>query len=190
MKPLFFESPAAWRRWLAAHHAREDEVLVGFHKRTSGKPSITWPESVDEALCFGWIDGVRRRLDAERYTIRFTPRRPGSIWSAVNVRRVAELTRRRRMRPAGVRAFTSRTSAKTAVYSFEQRKKPRLPVEYTKRFKANRAAWRFFTARPPWYQRTTTWWVISAKQEETRLRRLTVLIDDSAHGRIIGPLKR
>ena len=146
MKPLFFESPAEWRRWLAAHHARESEALVGFYKRASGKPSITWPASVDEALCFGWIDGVRRRIDAQRYSIRFTPRRPGSIWSAVNVRRVAELARRGRMRRPGLRAFKARTSAKTAVYSFEQRKrKPRLPGAYLKRFKANGAAWRFFT---------------------------------------------
>lgn len=190
MKPLFFASPVQWRRWLATHHARKDEVLVGFYKRSSGRPSITWPESVDEALCCGWIDGIRRNLDAESYTIRFTPRRQGSIWSAVNVRRVAELTKRKRMRAAGLRAFAARIKAKTAIYSFEQRKKARLPPAYAKRFKANAAAWRFFSARPPWYQRTATYWVISAKQEETRLRRLAALIDASAHGRIIGPMTR
>jgi uncharacterized protein YdeI (YjbR/CyaY-like superfamily) len=188
--PSFFASPVQWRRWLATHHARKDELLVGFYKRSSGRPSITWPESVDEALCFGWIDGVRRSIDAESYSIRFTPRRRGSIWSAVNVRRVAELTRRRRMRAAGLRAFQARTKAKTAIYSFEQRNKARLLPAYAKRFKANAAAWRFFGTRAPWYQRTATYWVISAKQEETRLRRLAALIDDSARGRIIGPLTR
>ena len=189
MKPLFFASPAEWRRWLSAHHARKDELWVGFHKRSTGRPSLTWPESVDEALCFGWIDGLRKSLDAERYMIRFTPRRAGSIWSAVNVRRVAELTKRRRMRAAGVRAFKARSAAKTAVYSFEQRKNPRLPSAYAKRFKANAGAWRFFTSQAPWYQRTMTWWVISAKQEPTRLKRLARLIDDSANGRRIDPMK-
>jgi uncharacterized protein YdeI (YjbR/CyaY-like superfamily) len=189
VKPLFFASPAEWRRWLSAHHARKDELWVGFHKRSTGRPSLTWPESVDEALCFGWIDGLRKSLDAERYMIRFTPRRAGSIWSAVNVRRVAELTKRRRMRAAGVRAFKARSAAKTAVYSFEQRKNPRLPPAYAKRFKANAGAWRFFTSQAPWYQRTMTWWVISAKQEPTRLKRLARLIDDSANGRRIDPMK-
>jgi len=189
VKPLFFASPAEWRRWLSAHHARKDELWVGFHKRSTGRPSLTWPESVDEALCFGWIDGLRKSLDAERYMIRFTPRRAGSIWSAVNVRRVAELTKRRRMRAAGVRAFKARSAAKTAVYSFEQRKNPRLPPAYAKRFKANAGAWRFFTSQAPWYQRTMTWWVISAKQELTRLKRLARLIDDSTNGRRINPMK-
>jgi uncharacterized protein YdeI (YjbR/CyaY-like superfamily) len=189
VKPLFFASPAEWRRWLVAHHARKDEFWVGFHKRSTGKPSLTWPESVDEALCFGWIDGLRKSVDAERYMIRFTPRRTGSIWSAVNVRRVAELTKRRRMRAAGVRAFKARSAAKTAIYSFEQRKTARLPPAYMKQFKANAAAWRFFTAQAPWYQRTTTWWVISAKQEPTRLKRLARLIDDSANGRRIDLMK-
>jgi len=189
VKPLFFASPAEWRRWLSAHHARKDELWVGFHKRSTGRPSLTWPESVDEALCFGWIDGLRKSLDAERYMIRFTPRRAGSIWSAVNVRRVAELTKRWRMRAAGVRAFKARSAAKTAVYSFEQRKNPRLPPAYAKRFKANAGAWRFFTSQAPWYQRTMTWWVISAKQELTRLKRLARLIDDSTNGRRINPMK-
>jgi len=190
VSPLFFATPAAWRRWLAANHASADQVLVGFYKRSSGRLSITWPESVDEALCFGWIDGIRRSLGPESYTIRFTPRRKGSIWSAVNVRRVAELTKRRRMRAAGLRAFKARTAAKTAVYSFEQRKTARLPPAYLKRFKANGAAWTFFSGRAPWYQRTATFWVISAKQEETRLRRLAALIDDSARGRIVDPMAR
>ena len=189
MKPLFFPTPADWRRWLATHHASAAELWVGFYKRGSGKPSITWPESVDEALCFGWIDGVRKSLGAESYVIRFTPRRPGSIWSVVNVRRVGELTKARRMRPAGLRAFEKRTAKKTGVYSFEQRKVAKLPAAYVRQFKAQAAAWRFFSEQAPWYQRVTTFWVVNAKQEETRLRRLAILIADSAAGRRVGLLK-
>jgi uncharacterized protein YdeI (YjbR/CyaY-like superfamily) len=189
MDPVFFESPAEWRRWLAANHKKEDELWVGFHKRATGKPSLTWPESVDEALCFGWIDGLRKSIDGERYKIRFTRRRSGSIWSAVNVKRVAELTKNRRMRAAGLRVFRQRTEAKTAVYSFEQRKDPKLPPALLKEFKANAGAWRFFSAQPPGYQRMMTWWVISAKKEETQLRRLAKLIDDSAKQHRIDPMK-
>jgi uncharacterized protein YdeI (YjbR/CyaY-like superfamily) len=186
---LYFESPAAWRRWLTEHHADSDELWVGFHKRATGKPSLTWPESVDEALCFGWIDGLRKRVDADRYKIRFTPRRPGSIWSTVNVRRVAELTKLKRMRGAGIRAFKARTEAKTAVYSFEQRDNPKLKPAQARQFKASADAWRFFTTQAPSYQRITTWWVISAKQEATQLRRLDILIAESARGRRIDLLK-
>ena len=186
MEPLYFESAAAWRRWLTRHHADTDELWVGFHKRAAGRPSLTWPESVDEALCFGWIDGLRKRVDAERYKIRFTPRRPGSIWSAVNVRRVGELTKGKRMRAAGVRAFKARLEARTAIYSFEQREKAKLPSAYAKKFKENDAAWRFFSAQAPSYQRIGAWFVISAKQEPTRLRRLEVLIRESALGRRLG----
>jgi len=190
MDPVFFESPAAWRRWLAANHQKEDELWVGFHKRATGRPSLTWPESVDEALCFGWIDGLRKSIDTGRYMIRFTQRRAGSIWSAVNVRRVAELTRSRRMRAAGLRAFKGRTEAKTAIYSFEQkRKKPRLPPALLKQFKANASAWTFFSRQAPYYQRMMTFWVISAKRDETRLKRLAKLIDDSANQRRIDPMK-
>jgi uncharacterized protein YdeI (YjbR/CyaY-like superfamily) len=187
--PVFFTSPAEWRKWLGVNHARQDELWVGFHKRATGKPSLTWPESVDEALCFGWIDGLRKRIDADCYMIRFTQRRAGSIWSAVNVRRVAELTKSKRMRAAGLRAFKARTAAKTAVYSFEQSKEPKLPPAYVKQFKANADAWRFFSSQAPWYQRQTTYWVISAKKEETQLRRLAKLIDDSAKQRRIDPMK-
>src|SRR5262245_1157545 len=136
MKPLFFPTPADWRQWLARHHRREDELWVGFHKRASGKPSITWPESVDEALCFGWIDGLRKRIDEVSYKIRFTPRRPGSVWSAVNVKRVKELTALGRMRPAGLRAFEKREDDRTAIYSFEQREHPKLPPALERTFKA------------------------------------------------------
>jgi uncharacterized protein YdeI (YjbR/CyaY-like superfamily) len=190
MKPLFFSTPADWRRWLAKHHASASELWVGFYKRASGKPSITWPESVDEALCFGWIDGVRKSLDETSYVIRFTPRRPGSIWSVVNVRRVSDLTKTGRMRPAGIRAFGKRTAKKTGVYSFEQRKRARLPASYVRRFKEHPAAWRFFRGQPPWYQRVMAFWVTSAKQEETRLRRLARLIADSGAGRRVGLLQK
>jgi uncharacterized protein YdeI (YjbR/CyaY-like superfamily) len=189
-RPQFFPTPADWRRWLAKHHASAGELWVGFYKRGSAKPSITWPESVDEALCFGWIDGVRKSLGAESYVIRFTPRRPGSIWSVVNVRRVGELTKARRMRPAGLRAFEKRTAKKTAVYSFEQRKAAKLPASYVRQFKENPAAWRFFSGQAPWYQRVMAFWVTSAKQEETRLRRLARLIADSAAGRRVGILQK
>ena len=189
MDPVFFESPTAWRKWLAANHNKQDELWVGFHKRATGKPSLTWPESVDEALCFGWIDGLRKSIDGENYKIRFTRRRAGSIWSAVNVKRVAELIRLKRMRAAGLRAFKARTEAKTAIYSFEQRKDPKLPPALLKEFKASAGAWRFFSAQPPGYQRMMTWWVISAKKDETRLRRLAKLIDVSANERRIDPMK-
>ena len=187
-KPLFFATPAAWRRWLAAHHKTRDELWVGFLKKKTGRPSITWPESVDEALCFGWIDGLRKAIDADRYMIRFTPRRAGSIWSAINVKRAKALTKLRRMRAAGTRAFLARTTANTGIYSFEQRKNPKLPAAYTRLFKSDPDAWRFFKEQPPGYQRTVSWWIISAKQEDTRRRRLSLLITDSARGRRIGLL--
>ncbi|MGE5836541.1 MAG: YdeI/OmpD-associated family protein [Acidobacteriota bacterium] len=190
MKPLYFSGPAEFRRWLDEHHATRDELVVGFHKRATGKPSLTWPESVDEALCYGWIDGIRRRVDADRYTIRFTPRRAGSIWSAVNIRRVGKLSKLGRMRPAGLAAFKKRTKNKSGIYSFEQRGTLKLPAAYLRQFRKNADAWRFFSSQPPWYQRTTTWLVISAKKEETRLRRLALLIRDSAAGRRIGILKQ
>jgi uncharacterized protein YdeI (YjbR/CyaY-like superfamily) len=189
LKPRFFSAPAEFRQWLDDNHSTSDELWVGFHKRATGKPSLTWPESVDEALCFGWIDGIRKRIDAGRYTIRFTQRRAGSIWSVVNIRRVAELTKLGRMRPAGLSAFKRRTRKRPAVYSFEQRKPAKLPAAYVRQFKKNAGAWRFFRSQAPWYQRTTTWWVISAKREETRLRRLATLIGDSAAGRRIGLVK-
>jgi uncharacterized protein YdeI (YjbR/CyaY-like superfamily) len=189
MTPKFFSTPAEWREWLARHHESADELWVGYHKRATGKPSLTWPESVDEALCFGWIDGLRRSIGTERYMIRFTKRRAGSIWSAVNIRRVGVLTKLGRMRPAGLRAFKRRTKKKSAIYSFEQRKTVKLPAAYVRKFKEHVDAWRFFGGQAPWYQRTTTWWVISAKQKETRLRRLATLIADSAAGRRIGLMK-
>ena len=188
--PKFFATPEAWRRWLEKHHQTERELLVGFYKKGSGRPSITWPESVDEALCFGWIDGVRRSIDAESYSIRFTPRRAGSIWSAVNTRRVAELIREERVYPAGLRTFQARDPKKSGLYSFEQRKSARLTRAEEARFKSNPVAWTFFQSLPPGYRRTATFWIASAKREETRARRLATLIADSATGRKLGPLRR
>jgi uncharacterized protein YdeI (YjbR/CyaY-like superfamily) len=190
MRPTFFATAAEFRRWLKQHHRSERELWVGFHKKSSGRPSLTWPESVDEALCFGWIDGVRRTIDSESYAIRFTPRKRGSIWSAVNTRRAEEFIREGRMQPAGLRAFEARDPAKSGVYSFEQRRGARLSAEAEARFRANPAAWRFFESQPPGYRRTAVWWVVSAKREATRARRLETLIDDSAAGRRIAPLRR
>jgi uncharacterized protein YdeI (YjbR/CyaY-like superfamily) len=187
-RPRFFATPAAWRAWLEAHHADHDELLVGFHKRGSGKKSITWPESVDEALCFGWIDGVRRGVDETSYSIRFTPRRKTSIWSAVNVARVAELTREGRMHEAGQRAFAARSAGRTAIYSFERTEAAVLTAEHAARFAASPAALVFFEAQPPWYRRTATHWVVSAKQEATRERRFATLLEDCAAGRRLKQL--
>jgi uncharacterized protein YdeI (YjbR/CyaY-like superfamily) len=190
MKPTYFPTPADFREWLEANHAKAKELLVGFHKKGSGRPSLTWPESVDEALCFGWIDGVRRSLGETSYTIRFTPRRPTSIWSDVNVARVKDLERRGRLRPAGRRAFAARRAEKTGVYAFEQKEPARLSKEQEAALRANRKAAAFFDAQPPWYRRTATHWIVRAKRRETRERRLARLIEDSAAGRTLGYLTR
>jgi uncharacterized protein YdeI (YjbR/CyaY-like superfamily) len=190
MKPTFFATPADFRAWLEAHHDTAQELVVGFYKKGSGLPSITWTESVDEALCFGWIDGVRRGIDDISYTIRFTPRRPRSIWSAVNVKRAQELADLGLMRPAGLKAFEQRAGERSGVYSYEQRQAAALDAADEQQFRANPAAWEFFQSQPAWYRRTAIWWVVSAKREETRRKRLTTLIDDSARGRTIAPLTR
>jgi len=190
MKPTYFPAPADFRAWLEAHHETAEELLVGFHKKGSGKPSLTWPESVDEALCFGWIDGVRKSLGETSYTIRFTPRRPTSIWSDVNVGRVKDLEKQGRLRPAGRRAFAARRAEKTGVYAFEQRRPAKLSKEQEASLRANRKAAAFFDAQPPWYRRTATHWIVRAKRPETRERRLALLIKDCAAGRRIGPLTR
>jgi uncharacterized protein YdeI (YjbR/CyaY-like superfamily) len=189
MKPKFFSSSAKWRNWLLRHHATKGEFLVGFHKRDSGKPSITWPESVDEALCFGWIDGVRRRIDEVSYSIRFTPRREESIWSTVNTKRIAELTRLGLMHPAGLAAHGKRKEHRSGIYGHEQRKNARLSKEHERTLKANAEAWRFFRAQAPSYQRIVSWWVISAKREETRRKRLATLIRASAQRRRLDMMK-
>ena len=156
--------------------------MVGFHKKDSGKKSITYPEALDEALCFGWIDGVRRSLNETSYTIRFTPRKAKSIWSLVNVRHVERLSKEDRMQPSGLAAFALREDKRTGIYSFEN--KPRkLSVEYEKQLKINKKAWEFFQAQPGYVTRTSTYWVMSAKKEETRIRRLQQLIKASAEGK-------
>lgn len=192
MKPKFFKTPSDFRKWLAAHHDSETELWVGFYKKDSGKASITWPQSVDEALCFGWIDGIRKNIDEVSYKIRFTPRKQRSTWSAVNIKRVPELTEQRRMEAAGLKAFAARQENRSGIYSYEQRS-PELPPQYAKKLKKNAAAWKFFQAQPPSYRKAVNWWVVSAKQEETRLKRLDKLINDSGEGRRIPqftPMKK
>ena len=190
MKPKCFATPKDFRTWLEKHHADTAELWVGFYKKDSGRASITWPESVDEALCVGWIDGLRKSIDGRRYMIRFTPRKVASIWSAVNTRRAAELIKAGRMRPAGVRAFQGRDPKKTNLYSFEQRKAAELAPPLEKRFKANGKAWKFFQSQPDGYRRVAVFYVMSAKQEQTRVRRLDILIRDSAAGRRLGLVSR
>ena len=178
-KPTFFKTPADFRKWLDKHHAEASELWVGFLKKNSGKPSITWPESVDEALSYGWIDGIRKSVDETSYKIRFTPRRSGSVWSTVNIGRVAELIKDGRMKPAGEKAFTARQEYKSGTYAYEQRQ-PELPETYAARLRKNKDAAKFFESQPPSYRKTVMWWIVSAKQEETRLKRLAKLIEASA----------
>ena len=180
----YFRTPGDLRRWFRANHAKALELWVGFHKRDSGKPSITWPESVDEALCVGWIDGIRKSLGPESYTIRFTPRRKGSIWSAVNIARVKVLTEEKRMRPTGLTAHAARLENKSGIYAYEQRR-DRLEEPYAGILKKNRTASEFFEAQPPGYRKLMGWWIVSAKKEETRMDRLNKLIEASAKGKRI-----
>ncbi len=187
--PRFFRHPADFRRWLEKHHASAAELLVGFWKTGSGEPSMTWPESVDQALCFGWIDGVRKRIDDASYTIRFTPRKKTSIWSAVNIKRVAELTALGLMQPAGSAAFELRRENRSGIYAYEQRRDT-LEPHYEALFRKDPVAWKFFQAQPPSYRKVACWWVVSAKKEETRLKRLATLIADSAHGQRLGHTTR
>lgn len=186
-EPLFFARPEDFRAWLEANHATASELWVGFHKRGSGEPSITWPESVDEALCYGWIDGVRKRLDEASYVIRFSPRKPGSTWSRVNIERVQALTRLGRMRPAGLAAAAARREERSGIYGYEQQDRA-LSQEQEQEFRGHEAAWKFFRSQAPSYQRAAIWWVISAKKDETRARRLAALIEDSRNRRRIDLL--
>jgi uncharacterized protein YdeI (YjbR/CyaY-like superfamily) len=188
MEPTTFERPEDFRTWLEQHHDTQRELWVGYYKKGTGKPSMTWPESVDEALCFGWIDGVRKGLDAERYMIRFTPRRVGSVWSAVNIGRVAALTKQGRMRPAGMTAFEARREDRSGIYSYEQRDKAMFDPASEKRFRAKKKAWAAFEAMPGSYRQAAIRWVMTAKREETRERRLATLIEASAEGRTVPPL--
>ena len=187
--PLFFPTPVDLRSWLVAHHAAAGELWVGLHKKGSGRPSITWPELVDQLLCFGWIDGVRKSLGGDSYVIRITPRRKRSRWSAVNRRRVPELIDAGLMTPAGLAAWQARDEADDRRYSFEREERS-LGEAYEAELRRDPAAWTFWNAQPPGYRSTATWWVVSAKREETRLRRLRTLIEDSAAGLRIGPLRR
>jgi len=188
MKPVFFPTPASFRAWLSKHHGQRDDVWVGFYKRASGKPSITWPESVDEALCFGWIDGIRKSLGDQSYVIRFTPRKPRSTWSAVNIKRAKELVALGRISPAGLRAFAARSDDRSAIYSYEQRKRAKLDPADEKRFRAKAKPWGFFEAQPPGYRQITLYWITSGKKPETRQRRLATLIDYSTQQKRIPRL--
>jgi uncharacterized protein YdeI (YjbR/CyaY-like superfamily) len=189
MTPRFFPTAAAFRRWLSTNHVRISELWVGFHKKATGKPSMTYPEAVDQALCFGWIDGLRKSVDDGAYMVRFTPRKARSIWSVVNLRRFDALRKEGIVEPPGLEAFRRRDPARTQLYSFENRDR-KLDAAYEKRLRANRRAWEFFQSQPPWYQRTASFWVVSAKQEETRLRRLQTLIECSEEGKTLPPLTR
>src|SRR6476660_10071888 len=170
--PVFFAEPVTFRAWLEKHHQTKREQWVGFHRKASGRPSITWPEAVDEALCFGWIDGLRKTIDAESYKIRFTPRRSNSIWSAINIARMKELIFEGRVRTAGMTAFQKGTPAKSRVYSYENRKAARLGSAATNLFRAESAAWTFFQRQPKSYRQTAIWWVVSAKRPQTKENRL------------------
>jgi uncharacterized protein YdeI (YjbR/CyaY-like superfamily) len=182
---IFFETPDGLRDWLDRHHQTADELFVGAWKKATGKPTLTWPQIVEEALCVGWIDSIRRSVPGDGWVIRLTPRRKGSIWSAVNVAKVAELRAAGRLRPAGEAAFAARRHDRTAIYSFEQARDPELAVEEAARFEANEPAWAWFSAKPPSFRKQALHWVVSAKRAETRERRLTTLIASSAAGRPI-----
>ena len=185
--PRFFQTPARFGDWLQKNHESASELWVGFHRTSSGKRSITWPESVDEALRFGWIDGIRKTIDAESYMIRFTPRKPNSIWSRVNMGKVEALIAAKRMTPAGLAAWERRTPERSGIYSFEREAAP-FDAAYERAFRKNKAAWKFFEAQPPYYRRVVTFYVTSAKKPETRARRLARVIESSEKGERIGLL--
>lgn len=188
MNPIFFASPAEWRTWLTEHHEQESEVVVGYYKKGVDKPTLTWQESVDEALCFGWIDGVRKGIDEERYQIRFTPRKKTSIWSAVNIKRMGELMEQGLVQPKGMAAFEARKADKSVVYAYEQAEAPAFNAEEQAQFERNAEAWAFFQRQAPSYQKASIWHVVSAKKIETRQKRMATLIEDSAAGRRVGAL--
>ena len=185
MKPRFFPTPEKFRAWLEKHHEKAPELLVGFHKKGTGKPSIDWPQSVDEALCVGWIDGVRRSLGAESYTIRFTPRRARSVWSSINIRRVKALTKEGRMSAAGLAAFKLRTRDRSAIYAYEQRDSAKLTAAETRAFEAQLTAWKFFSALAPSYRQRMLHGITSARKPATRKARMARLIAASAAGTML-----
>ena len=187
MKPTFFAKQSDFRKWLEKNHTKARELYVGFYKVTSGKESITWPQSVDEALCFGWIDGVRKSIDGESYYIRFTPRKPGSIWSGINIKKIEGLTKAGLMKPAGIEAYSKKAEKRSKIYSYE--KEPvDLSKTYEKKFKANKKAWKFFQSQPAWYKKVAIHRVMTAKQEATQLSRLENLIKDSEEEKTIKEL--
>jgi uncharacterized protein YdeI (YjbR/CyaY-like superfamily) len=190
MEPVFFATASEFRAWLEENHDKSQELWVGYYKKNSGKISMTWPESVDQALCFGWVDSVRKSVDDISYMNRFTPRKPRSNWSAKNIKRVEELKSQGLMHPAGLKVFEERTEARSGTYSYEQRDKAKLNEAFEEQFRANPKAWNFFQAQPPSYRKTAVWWVVSAKKEETRLKRLATLIENAESGRAIPPLRR
>jgi uncharacterized protein YdeI (YjbR/CyaY-like superfamily) len=181
MKPIFFAKQADFRKWLQKNHKKETELLVGFYKVGSGKPSMSWSESVDEALCFGWIDGVRKSIDKDSYQIRFSQRKSTSIWSAVNIKKMEELTKAGLMQPAGLASFEKRIESKSRIYSHEKGEEE-LPRDFKKQLEANKKAWDYFQSLAPSYRKVSTHWVMSAKQETTRIKRLNQLIADCAAG--------
>lgn len=185
----YFKTEENLRKWYMKNHNKLTEQWIGYYKKTSGKPGITYSQAVDQALCFGWIDGIAKGIDENQYCQRFTPRRPNSIWSAVNLKKVDALIKKKLMTPAGMKIYNERNKDKTNMYSFEQNKHE-LPAIYEKKFKANKKAWENFHKMAPSYRKPAIWWVISAKQEETQLRRLATLIEDSEAGRKIKQMKR
>ena len=188
MKPTFFNSPEKFRQWLEQNHDGVSELLLGFHKKSSGKKSITYPEALDEALCFGWIDGVRKNLDETSYTIRFTPRKPRSIWSNVNVNHVERLKKEGRMHAAGLEVYARRDPKRTGIYAFENEPRQLSPA-YEKIFRQNKKAWKFFEAMAPSLKRVSIYWIMGAKKEETQLRRLKHVIENSEKGVKSGVLE-
>lgn len=188
----FFKDQASLRNWFEKNHSKKDELWLGYYKKSSGKASVSYKESVDTALCFGWIDGIAKGIDDEKYCQRYTPRRAKSIWSAVNIKKVEALTKAGLMHASGLAVFNTRDKKRAGLYSFEQ-KEIIFPAALLKLLKVNKKAWEYFSKAPPGYRKTATWWVISAKQEETRLRRMKVLIADSAAGRkiaLLAPAKK
>lgn len=181
MEVTFYKSPPELHEWLEENHDSAKEVWIGFYKKGSGEAGITYAEALDEALCFGWIDGIRKRIDDSRFTIRFTPRKARSIWSAVNIKRVGELSELGLMQPSGLKTFNERDPGRSKLYAYEEKTRE-LDGAYEAQFRANEEAWRFFQAQAPWYRRSANWWVMSAKKEETRLKRLAALIVESEKG--------
>lgn len=187
--PVFFKSANELRKWFQKNYGKATELWIGFYNARSGKKGVTYKEAVDEALCFGWIDGIRKNLDEESYVNRFTPRKKNSIWSNINTKRIKELMEEGRMHSSGLEAFNKRVEEKAGIYSFEQ-DSHKLPGAFEKKFKANKKAWKHFTSKAPWYQRTSIHWVMSAKQEATQLKRLETLMKDSENEKTIAPLTR